>query len=110
MDKQKQKRQKRVRSRLKAQRKQRLLVFRSNRYISAQIVDDATGLTLVGATDMVYDKKLNKTDRAVKLGGEIAKLAVKKGITEVVFDRNFYKYHGRIKALAEAARENGLKF
>ncbi|MBD3280245.1 50S ribosomal protein L18 [Candidatus Dojkabacteria bacterium] len=110
MDKQKRKRQKRVRIALKTQRKNRLVVFRSNRYISAQIVDDSTGWTLLGAIDREYDKKLSKTERAAKLGEEIAKLAVKKGIKEVVFDRSYYKYHGRIKALAEAARKNGLKF
>ncbi|MBN1331303.1 50S ribosomal protein L18 [Candidatus Dojkabacteria bacterium] len=110
MEKRRQKRQNRVRAGLKKQRKNRLLVFRSNRYISAQVIDDATGNTIVGTTDSVIDKKLNKTERAVKVGETIAKLAVKKGIEEVVFDRNFYKYHGRIKALAEAARQNGLKF
>ena len=103
-------RQQSVRSALKRQRKNRLLVFRSNRHISAQIVDDVTGNTIVGFTDIALDGKLDKTAKAVKVGEQIAKLATKKGVTEVVFDRNFYKYHGRIKSLAEAARENGLKF
>lgn len=110
MDKRRQQRQTRVRTVLKKQRKNRLLVFRSNKHISAQIIDDITGDTIIGTTDIALDKKLDKTAKATKVGEQIAKLAAKKGVVEVVFDRNFYKYHGRIKALAEAARENGLKF
>jgi large subunit ribosomal protein L18 len=89
----------------------RLNVFRSNGNIHAQIIDDATGTTLV-ATNSVTMKIENggNVEAAKKVGAEIAKLAQAKKITEVVFDRGGYIYHGRVKALAESAREAGLKF
>lgn len=89
--------------------KPRLVVYRSNTYISAQLVDDETGVTLASANDH-SEKKGSKTERAVKVGGLIAKTAQSKKIETCVFDRNGYSYHGRVKALAEAAREGGLKF
>lgn len=90
----------------------RLAVFRSNKQIYAQVIDDVKGVTITSASSFVKDKtqKVNKTDQAKLIGKEIAENASKAGIKEVVFDRNGYLYHGRVKALAESARENGLKF
>jgi len=78
----------------------RLCVFRSNKHIYAQIIDDDKGKTIVSA----------KGEKAVEVGKEIAVKSVEKKITKIVFDRGGYKYHGKVKALAEAAREAGLKF
>lgn len=86
----------------------RLVVFRSLNNIYAQVIDDEAGKTLVSASDI--KNKGKKTDNAKSIGEEIAKQAKAKKIETVVFDRNGYKYHGRVKALAEAAREGGLKF
>ena len=91
----------------------RLNVFRSNQNIFAQIIDDATATTLVSASSI--DKELSlenggNIEAATKVGELIAKRAKKAKITKVVFDRGGYLYHGRVKALAEAARENGLEF
>lgn len=89
----------------------RLSVFRSNKQIYAQIINDDEGLTIVSSTS--YKKGFtseNKTEQAKKVGEEIAKLAQDKGVKSVVFDRNGYLYHGRVKALGDAARENGLIF
>ncbi len=90
----------------------RLSVFRSNKQIYAQVIDDVKGVTIISASSHVKDssQKVNKTDQAKLIGKEIAENATKAGIKEVVFDRNGYLYHGRVKALAESARENGLKF
>jgi large subunit ribosomal protein L18 len=90
----------------------RLNVFRSAKHIYAQIVDDATGKTLVEASTMSVDVTVSKGSRAAatSIGQEIAKRAIGKNIKDVVFDRGGYLYHGRIKALADAAREAGLKF
>ena len=90
----------------------RLSVFRSNKQIYAQVIDDVKGVTITSASSFVKDstQKVNKTDQAKLIGKEIAENASKAGIKEVVFDRNGYLYHGRVKALAEAARGNGLKF
>lgn len=90
----------------------RLCVFRSNTNIYAQIIDDEKGITLVSASSL--DKELNlknvNIEAASKVGESVAKKAVKAGIKKVVFDRGGYLYHGRVKALADAARENGLEF
>lgn len=90
--------------------KPRLCVFRSNQYIYAQLIDDATGKTILAVNDSATKGKDKKADSSKKIGLEIAKQAIDKKITEVVFDRGGYKYHGRVKALAEGAREGGLKF
>ena len=87
----------------------RLSVFRSNRFIYAQLIDDDAGKTLVSASDQGASLG-SKTDRAAQVGGEIAALAKAKGIDSVVFDRGGYRFIGRVKALAEGAREGGLQF
>ena len=87
----------------------RLVVFRSNMHITAQIIDDTTGKTLASAHDL-KESKGSKTERAQKVGAELAKAAKSQKIDTCVFDRNGYKYHGRVKALADAAREAGLQF
>ena len=91
--------------------KPRLSIFRSARHMYAQIIDDSKGVTLVSASTLDVDglKGSNKTS-AAGIGKEIAKRALAKDIKEVVFDRNGYLYHGRIKSLADGAREAGLKF
>lgn len=91
----------------------RLSVFRSSKQISAQLIDDNAGKTLVAATSLCKDiaeKKGNKTEQAQLLGAMIAEKAKAAGINSVVFDRNGYLYHGRVKALADAARNGGLNF
>lgn len=93
----------------------RLSVFRSGRHVYAQVVDDADGRTLAAASTLSRDLKStldndSKTDAAKKVGALIAKSCLERKIDKVVFDRNGYLYHGRVKALAEAAREAGLKF
>ena len=90
----------------------RLAVFRSNKGIFAQLIDDDSGRTLTGASWLGLKKsfKGNKTEQASEVGKALAEAAKKAGIETVVFDRGGYLYHGRVKALAEAAREGGLKF
>lgn len=93
----------------------RLTVFRSLANISAQIIDDVKGHTLVAASSLEKDlraaiKGMNKTDIAKKVGSLVAERAKRAGVGQVCFDRGAYKYHGRIKALADAAREAGLSF
>ncbi len=89
----------------------RLSVFRSNKYIYAQIIDKK-GDTILGVTEKQLDlkEKSTPTEKAKKLGAEIAKKALSKKISEVAFDKGRFSYHGRIKAVAEGAREGGLKF
>jgi large subunit ribosomal protein L18 len=93
----------------------RLTVFRSAKHIYAQVVDDVAGTTLAHASTLSKTVKAeaaeaNKSDAAKKVGKAIAKILLEKGIDKVVFDRNGYLFHGRIQALADAAREAGLKF
>ena len=88
----------------------RLTVFRSNKQIYAQVIDDTTGRTLAAASSLKLDVKATKKEIAAKVGEMIAKNAQEAGIQTVVFDRNGYLYHGRIKELADAARNGGLKF
>ena len=88
----------------------RLSVYRSNAFIYAQIIDDSRSITIVSCDDRSMDRKLDKTNRAKLVGKQIADAAKGKKITNIIFDRGGYFYHGRIKALAESARENGLKF
>ncbi|MFO7789493.1 MAG: 50S ribosomal protein L18 [Bacteroidota bacterium] len=93
--------------------KPRLCVFRSNKYIYAQIINDDEGVTLAAITSNAKDfadVKGNKSEIAQKIGEELAKKANEKGISDVVFDRSGYRYHGRVKAFAEGARKGGLKF
>ena len=92
----------------------RLAVFRSNSQVYVQIIDDNAGKTLLAASSkeksVAANEKTKKTEQAAMVGKLIAEKCKEKGIENVVFDRNGYLYHGRIKALAEAAREGGLKF
>jgi large subunit ribosomal protein L18 len=91
----------------------RLSVYRSNKQISVQLIDDLKGVTLVAASSLDKDlagNKANKVEQAKLVGKAIAERAGKAGIEAVVFDRGGYLYHGRVKSLAEAAREAGLKF
>ena len=87
----------------------RMTVFRSNKQIYVQLVDDLAGKTLVAASSKGIAEG-NKTEVAAKVGQAIAAQALEAGITEVVFDRNGYLFHGRVKSLADAARNGGLKF
>ena len=104
----------RIRKRLTGStEKPRLSVFRSNKEIYVQIIDDTKGSTLASASSRdkaLAGKKQNKIDQAKSVGASIAEKAKAAGIAEVVFDRGGYLYHGRVKALADAAREAGLKF
>ncbi len=91
----------------------RLTVYRSNSDIYAQLIDDATGTTIAGASSRQKDisaQKAPKIDKSKMVGESIARKAVELGIEKVVFDRSGYIYHGRVKAVAEGAREGGLKF
>ena len=88
----------------------RLSVFRSLKHISAQVINDDLGLTIASASDSSITEKKSRTEVAVMIGSQVADAAKKAGVTEVIFDRGAYKYHGRVKALAEAVREAGLKF
>ena len=92
----------------------RMSVFRSNKGIYVQLIDDLKGQTLVAASSLKGEDgdsdKVTKTEQARQVGKLIAEKSLGKGISEVVFDRNGYLYHGRVKALADAAREAGLKF
>jgi large subunit ribosomal protein L18 len=93
----------------------RLTVFRTSKHIYAQVVDDVAGKTVAHASTLSRDVRTEvteatKSDAAKKVGAAIAKALISKGIDKVVFDRNGYLYHGRVRALADAAREAGLKF
>jgi large subunit ribosomal protein L18 len=105
----------RIRKRLSGtQQRPRMTIFRSNKQIYVQLVDDIHGKTIVEASslekELAEKKNINKTEQAKLVGKLAAEKSVKAGIQQVVFDRNGYLYHGRVKALAEAAREAGLKF
>jgi large subunit ribosomal protein L18 len=107
-------RRQRVRTALKARSggRPRLSVHRSGRHIYAQIIDDAAGKTLAAASSLVKGQKVigATVDAAAQVGKDIAERAKAAGITTVVFDRGGFLFHGRVKALADAARENGLEF
>ncbi|MEO8811453.1 MAG: 50S ribosomal protein L18 [Caulobacteraceae bacterium] len=107
-------RARRVRRRLKSlgAGRPRLSVFRSSKNIYAQIIDDRQGVTLAAASSLEGGKDAKGTDKdaAAKVGALVARRALEKGLKDVVFDRGGYIYHGRIKALADAAREAGLNF
>ena len=108
------KRHTRIRARVYGtQRMPRLFVFKSNKHIYGSILDDTVGKTLFSFSDKKLsekDKGKNDTNMAQKVGQELGKVAGKKGIKKVVFDRGGYKYHGKVKAFAEGARLSGLKF
>ena len=88
----------------------RMTVFRSNKQIYVQLIDDLAGKTLASANSLGITEKMTKCEQAAKVGELIAKKAQEAGITTVVFDRNGFLYHGRVKQLADAARNAGLKF
>lgn len=94
--------------------KPRLCVYKSNRYIYAQLVDDTRGITLAFASSVEYKEKGKVNAKSVeiarKVGEKLGKIAIEKGIKRVVFDRSGYPYHGRIKALADGVREQGVEF
>lgn len=104
----------RVRNRTRKTGRLRLSVFRSNKHMYAQIIDDAAGKTLVSAstaeTDVGGGGNGGNKDAAARVGRALAARAVAQGVTQVAFDRGAYKYHGRVAALADAAREAGLDF
>lgn len=110
-------RQKRVRKKVRGTSEHpRLCVYKSLKQIYVQVIDDVVGRTILGASSLnseikkMIEKKDNKVKASKKVGLYLAQLAKEKGIEQVVFDRNRYRYHGRVKALAEGAREGGLKF
>jgi large subunit ribosomal protein L18 len=105
-------RQKRNRAKIAGDAKRpRLNVYRSLKHVYAQLIDDTVGKTLVYANESeIKNKKGKKTDKAKEVGLLIAKKALEKKISSVVFDRASFKFHGRVKAVAEGAREGGLKF
>jgi large subunit ribosomal protein L18 len=101
----------RTRLRKLANGRPRLSVFRSSKNIYAQIIDDANGVTLAAASSLESDKKAGADKDAASIVGKlVAERAIEKGVKDVVFDRGGYIYHGRVKALADAAREAGLNF
>ena len=112
-NKQRLQRHKRVRGKISGTKEcPRLNVFRSSKHIYAQIIDDVAGVTLCSAStlDKGFEGSTGNADAAKKVGQAVADKAAKLGITEVVFDRGGFIYHGRVKALAEGARDGGLKF
>lgn len=88
----------------------RLSIFRSNKDIYAQLIDDNKGITLLSVSSRSLTDKTTKVEKSAMVGKELAEKATAKGITSVVFDRSGYLYHGRVKSLAEAARQGGLIF
>ena len=106
-------RRKRIRAKLMGTKKRpRLSVFRSNKYLFVQLIDDVAGKTLLGMSEKTFSKKgkLTKVEIASLLGEALAKKAKSKKISTIVFDRAGYKYHGRVKVLADGVRKGGLKF
>lgn len=105
------KRKRRVRAKLVGtEERPRISVFRSNKNIYAQIIDDNKGVTLVSASTKTEKLKTKGVESAKKIGQKLAEIATKKGIKKASFDRSGHKYHGRVKAIAEGAREGGLDF
>ena len=105
-------RRRRVRTTLRSRAgvRPRLSVHRTNQHIYAQIIDDRNGRTVAAASTLGTEQSGANVDAATKVGKDIAEAATKAGVTAVVFDRGGYLYHGRVKALADAAREGGLEF
>ncbi len=105
------KRRKRVRRKVVGTAERpRLSVYRSNLHIYAQLVDDDAGRTIATVSSLKVATTGKKTEKAAEVGKQVAVVAKDKGITRVVFDRGGYKYHGRVKAVADGAREGGLEF
>ena len=109
------KQRRRLRTRRKLQRpvateRLRLSVFRSARHIYAQVIDTVQGRTVAEANSKTLEASGNKTEQATAVGKAVAERATQAGVKQVVFDRGSYRYHGRIKALADGAREGGLEF
>ncbi len=111
-DEARQKRHRRLRTRIAGSAdRPRLAVYRSLTQIYAQVIDDVSGRTLASASSLdARDSKTKRADQAKAVGTKIAEKAKAAGIAEVIFDRGGYRYHGRVKALADAARSNGLRF
>jgi large subunit ribosomal protein L18 len=103
-------RHKRTQSRLKNSTRLRLNVYKSAKYVYAQLIDDNSHSTIVAVHSKSLNTKGTKQEQALAVGKEIAKLAKAKGVSEVVFDRGGYLYHGRVAAVADGAREGGLTF
>ena len=110
-DEARQKRHRRLRARIAGTAdRPRLAVYRSLNQIYVQVIDDQSGRTLAAASSLEAKDKAKKSDAAASVGAKIAEKAKAAGIEEVIFDRGGYRYHGRVKALADAARSNGLRF
>lgn len=103
-------RQLRTRNKIKSSTRARVSVYRSNKYISAQLIDDVKNVTLVGLSDKNLKTKGTKTEKAKALGLLLAEKAKAKKVTQIVFDRGSYAYHGRVKSIAEGLREGGMEF
>jgi large subunit ribosomal protein L18 len=110
MNIQKLKRQIRTRNKIKGSGRLRLSVFRSNKYIFAQLIDDAKNITIIGVSEKNLKIKGTKTEKAKALGLLMAEKAKAKNITKIVFARGSYAYHGRVKNVAEGLREGGMEF
>jgi len=104
------KRQLRTRNKVKSSGRIRVSVYRSNKYISAQLIDDVKNVTLIGVSDKELKTKGTKTEKAKALGLLLAEKAKAKKVTQIVFDRGSYAYHGRVKNVAEGLREGGMNF
>ena len=110
-DEARQKRHRRLRARIAGTAERpRLAIYRSLSQIYAQVIDDQSGRTLAAASSLETKDKAKKSEAATAVGAKIAEKARAAGIQEVIFDRGGYRYHGRVKALADAARSNGLRF
>lgn len=110
MNNKKTRRQIRTRSKVKASGRARVSVYRSNKYISAQLIDDKKNETIVGVSEKNLKIKGTKTEKAKALGLLLAEKAKAKKVTKIVFDRGSYAYHGRVKSVAEGLREGGMEF
>jgi large subunit ribosomal protein L18 len=110
MNNQKNRRKIRTRNNLKTKSRARVSVYRSNKFISAQVIDDIKHETIIGVSEKDLKVKGTKTEKAKALGLLLADKAKKKKVKKVVFDRGQYAYHGRVKSLAEGLREGGLEF
>jgi large subunit ribosomal protein L18 len=110
MSTQKLKRQIRTRNKIKSAGRPRVSVYRSNKFISAQLIDDTKNITIVGVSEKNLKTKGTKTEKAKALGLLLAEKAKAKKVTKIVFDRGSYAYHGRVKSVAEGLREGGMEF